>query len=612
MRDFPSPRPQGPHEFSTPVRPVSPALGPAPARPAPAAASLGTAATSAAPVRPAATARRCAPASSRRSALRTPVQLAAARRLRGRHGHTARWDASRRRSSRWDAASRRDASRAVRAPAAPTAAARAPLLALRVRAALLNLSGLGAGYAFLRQWLFLGIALAVTAGLLVGAAWHGAADNPLIWAPVLLAWFLATAAHGLFAGRARDERTTAAGGQPPKRLAPVLTAAALAVAVLAGLAGVWQAGEWRLRVADATHARGDCDTAIDVYEQVEGGFQLSMSPSLMDRARDGVDACRLLAEAQDQVSQEEYDEALDTYSGYFAHPASRWEDTDGEVADTYLSHAGNIANETAETYAGEVTDEIRDGFQRAQQIYSVIPGDHEGTEAAGRVPDALADLYSLGTSDYAAERWCAAFRQIEVFVDLDWSAAPAVAERIEAEAPEAARQCGWAEVDGGSASTAEEMTDFLAARYPGHEADDVEDLVRFVGAARIGEEMDILTVYGETDFDARPTGSTDGDQVVMEVTNDSPHDMRFLYVGPDGVHDEVVTPGCEECGEYTSPPSGNSCFERGGEVMRVEFEPGEYRMLLVSDTGRSIPLHGTLDLSGGDRYETCLYLTREE
>ncbi|MEV2275819.1 DUF1109 domain-containing protein [Nocardiopsis sp. NPDC049922] len=481
-----------------------------------------------------------------------------------------------------------------------------------VRAALLNLSGLGAGYVFLRQWPFFGIALAVTVGLLVGAAFHGAADHLLIWAPVLLVWFLAAATHGLFAGRVRDERTTAAGEQPAKKLAPVLTAAALVVAVLAGLAGVWQAGEWRLRVADATHARGDCDAAVDDYEQIEAGFQLSMSPSLMDRARAGADACRLLAEAQDQVSDEEYDEALDTYGSYFAHPASRWEDTDGEVADTYLSYAGSIANETAEAYTGEVTDEIRDGFQRAHEIYGVIPGDYAGTEAAGRVPDAMVELYDLGTSEYAAERWCAAFRQIEVFADLDWSAAPAVTERIDAEAPDAARQCGWAEVEDGSADTAEEMTDFLTAEYPDHEADDVEDLVRFVGAARIEQEMDILTVYGDSDFDARPTGSTDGDRVVMEVTNDSPFDMRFLYVGPDGVHDEVVTPACEDCGEYTSPPSGNSCFERGGEVMRVEFEPGEYRMLLVSDSGRSIPLHGTLNLSGGDRYETCLYVMREE
>ncbi|WP_232832061.1 DUF1109 domain-containing protein [Nocardiopsis sp. FIRDI 009] len=480
-----------------------------------------------------------------------------------------------------------------------------------LRAGLLNLSGFGAGYLYLRQWIFFGVALVVTVGLLVGAALHGAADHPLVWAPVLLVWFLAAGVHGLFAGRSRDERTTAAGGQPARRLAPVLTAAGLVLAVVAGLAGVWQAGEWRLRVADAAHARGECAEAVDIYERVEAGFQLSMSPSLMDRARSGAEACDLLTRAQDEMSDEEYDQAIDTYGEYFAHPASRWEDTDGEVADANLSYAESLATAAAESYDGRITDEIREGFEQAHEIYGAIPTNYEGTEAAGRVPDAMLELYELGTSDYAEERWCDAFDQIEVFADLDWSLAPAVAERIDAEAPEAARQCGWAEVDGGSADRAEEMTDFLAAEYPDHEADDVEDLVRHVGAAHIEETMDTLRAGGESRFDPQPFGSSGSDKVVFEITNDSPYDMRFLYVGPDGVHDEVVTDGCDDCDTYSSPPSGNSCFERGGEIMRVELDPGEYRLMLTSDAPRSVPLHGTRNLSGGERYESCFYVTQE-
>ncbi|MCY9787390.1 DUF1109 domain-containing protein [Nocardiopsis sp. EMB25] len=476
-----------------------------------------------------------------------------------------------------------------------------------LRAALLNLSGVGAGYLYLRQWIFFGVALVVTIGLLVGAALHGAADHLLIWVPVLLVWFLAAGVHGLFAGRSHDERATAAGGEPARRLAPVLTAVGLVVAVVAALAGVWQAGEWRLRVADAAHARGDCDGAVSIYEQVEGGFQLSMSPSLMDRARSGVEACGILTRAQGQVSSEDYDQALDTYNSYFAHPASRWEDTDGEVADIHLSHAASLANAAAEAYTGEITDEIRNDFQRAHEIYSVIPVDYEGTEAAGRVPDAMVDLYELGTSDYAEELWCDAFDQIGVFADLDWSLAPAVAERIDAEAPEAARQCGWAEVDGGDADRAEEMTDFLAAEYPDHEADDVEDLVRHVGAAQVEAEMDLLRAGGESTLEVQSTGSAGGGQAVLNFTNDSAYDMRLLYVGPDGVHDDITAAGCEDCEDYSSPPSGNSCFDRGGEAVRVELEPGEYRVLLVL-VGKTRPMHGTVNLSGGNEYQSCFYL----
>uniref|UniRef100_UPI000375850A hypothetical protein n=1 Tax=Nocardiopsis lucentensis TaxID=53441 RepID=UPI000375850A len=337
------------------------------------------------------------------------------------------------------------------------------------------------------------------------------------------------------------------------------------------------------------------------------GFQLSMSPSLMDRARSGAEACRILDRAQGEVAAEEYDQAVDSYGGYFAHPASRWEDADGEVADMHLSYAGTLANAAAEGYNGRATGDFYVGLRRAHEIYSLIPVDYEGSEAVGRVPDAMMELYELGTSDYAKERWCPAFDQIGVFADLDWSLAPAVAERIDFEVPDAARRCGWAEVDGGDADRAEEMTDFLAAEYPDHEAEDVEDLVRHVGAAHIQEEMDLLRAGGETEFDTRATGSAGGDVAVLNFTNDTRYDMRFLYVGPDGVHGDITTPGCDDCEDYSSPPFLSSCLTRGGEAMRLELEPGEYRMLLTM-VGETRPIHGTVNLSGGNEYQECYFV----
>ncbi|WP_116245552.1 DUF1109 domain-containing protein [Nocardiopsis sp. FIRDI 009] len=418
-----------------------------------------------------------------------------------------------------------------------------------LRAGLLNLSGFGAGYVYLRRWVLFGVALVVTVGLLVGAALHGAADHPLVWVPVLLVWPIATGVHGLFAGRSHDERAVIEGEQPPGKLAPVLTAAGLVLAVVAGLAGVWQAGEWRLRVADAAHARGECAEAVDIYERVEAGFQLSMSPSLMDRARSGAEACGLLTRAQDEVAAEEYDRAVGTYGEYFAHPASRWEDT-----------------------------------------------------------DVLMELYELGTSDYAEERWCDAFDQIGVFADLDWSLAPAVAERIDAEAPEAARRCGWAEVDGGDVFLAEDMLDVLTDEYPDHETEDVEELSEAVGAGLIGARMDMATSSGENELTISATGGADGGRAVLEFTNGSPYRMEFLYVGTNGAHGEVVTDGCDHCEEYDSSPAAGTCSQRGGEVMRLELEPGEYRMLLTFDTASTRPLHGTVDLAGGARYDSCFFL----
>ncbi|WP_150238246.1 phage holin family protein [Nocardiopsis quinghaiensis] len=482
-----------------------------------------------------------------------------------------------------------------------------------LRAALLNASGTGAGYVYLRQWPFFAGALIITVGLLVTAAIMGAADNVLLWAAVFAAWFVVAAVLGLFAGRSRDERVLNRGEQPSKGATPLLVAAGLVVVLLVSLTGVWQAGEWRLRVADAAHARGECggSEAVAAYGSVENLFQLSFSPSLMQRARAGAEACALLERAQVEVSAEEYEQALNSYGSYFAHPASRWEDTDGEVADIHLSYAANLVSVAEEGFNGEVTEDYRESMRRAHEVYSVIPVDYEGTEAAGNVPTALSELYETGTSQYAAENWCAGFDQVEMFSDLVWDTVPEVAERIVSERPDAALKCGWEHVGEGRFAPAEDMVDLLEEEYPDHEADDVEKMVVHIGAGRIESEMDTLTAIGEVDFAPAPTGGSGNDKAVLEITNNSPYEMRFLYVGPDKVHEEILTPACEDCEAYSSPPTGNSCFDKG-EVMKVEFEPGEYRVLLTSnDSLFAAPLHGNVDFGAGDKYESCYYITEE-
>ncbi|NYH53271.1 hypothetical protein HNR06_002860 [Nocardiopsis arvandica] len=482
-----------------------------------------------------------------------------------------------------------------------------------VRASLLNASGMGAGYFYLRQWPFFAAALIITVGLLVTAAVIGAADNVLLWVAVFAAWFVAAAVHGLFAGRSRDEHVLNRGEQPGRGVMPLLVAGGLVVALLASLTGVWQAGEWRLRVADAAHARGECGEteAVDAYGSVEDLFQLSFSPSLMERARSGAEACALLEQAQADVAAEEYEQALSSYGSYFEHPASRWEDTDGEVAGIHLSYAANLVSTAEEDFGGEVTEDYRANMRKAHEIYSVIPVDYEGTEAAGSVPDALTELYETGTSQYAAENWCAGFDQIEMFSDLAWDTVPEVAERMAAERPNAALKCGWEHVEEGGFAPAEEMVDLLKAEYPDHEAEDVEKMVVHIGAGRIESEMDTMTAIGEVEFSPTPTGSSGNDKTVLEITNNSPYEMRFLYVGPGKVHDEILTPACEDCEAYSSPPTGNSCFEKG-EVMKLELKPGEYRVLLTSnDSLFAAPLHGNVDFKAGDKHESCYYVTEE-
>ncbi len=478
--------------------------------------------------------------------------------------------------------------------------------------AALNATGTGAGYLRIKRWPFFAAALAVTLVLLVAAAVLGAADNPLLWTPVLLVWFLAAAVHGLFAGRAHDERILAQGGTPPRSALPYLTAGGLAVALVVSLTGVWQLGEWRLRVADAAHARGDCgpSEAVAAYESVEDFFQLSFSSSLMDRARAGTAACGLLERAQGDVDAEDYEQALDSYATYFEHPAARWQDTDGEVADIHFSYAADLLENADAAFGGEVTPEYTEDVRRAHEVFAIIPVDYEGTEAAGRVPEALVDLYETGTNRLGSQ-WCVGLDQIDLLADLDWAAAPDIPDRIAQERPEAALECGWESVESQEFDRADAMVEILEAEYADYEADDVEKMVTHIGAGRIEQEMDLLTVVGDTSLDTTPTGGSGNDKFVFEIVNHSPYELRFLYVGPDKVHGEVTAAPCDDCDSYPpdSPPSYDSCFGEG-ETLKVELDPGEYRIVVAnSDSLFTRPMHGTVKLGGGDLSESCYYVT---
>lgn len=475
-----------------------------------------------------------------------------------------------------------------------------------LRAALLNLSGVGAGYFYLRNRLFFGINVGVTIALLVTAAILGAADDLLVWVPSLLVWVLITVVHGLFAGRAHDRRLLARGEQPSAKPMPMILAACLVLVMIVSLVGVWQAGEWRLRVADAAHARGDCDTAIDGYNMVESGFQLSMSPGLMDRARSGVEACELLRRAQSDVENEAYDHALESYGEYFAHEHSRWEDTDGSVAEVHLDYASQLATEADELYSGEVTEEVEETFRQAQETYTFVAEDFSDTPAAAEVPTALGDLYDLATADYAAENWCGAFDQIGMFDDLTWDSAPEIADRIEEERPDAALKCGWDQVDTGDFDGAEETAEYLEATYPDHEADEVEDLVRHAGAGRVEAEMDRAVLLGESEIETAPWETGGGDKVSIQYVNHTDEEMVFLYVGPDAVHGEVVIEPCADC-DSSSPPTDASCLN-DANAMDLKLDPGEYRILInATNDFFTRPLHNTINMKAGETYADCFY-----
>ncbi|MBE2997820.1 DUF1109 domain-containing protein [Nocardiopsis sp. HNM0947] len=460
------------------------------------------------------------------------------------------------------------------------------------RTALLNASGLGAGYAYLKQWPFFVAALIITVGLLITAGIMGAADSLLIWVPIFLAWLTASAVHGLVVGRDRDRRALIRGEPLQRTRGPLMLAVGLVLAVTASLTGVWQTGEWQLRSADDLHREGRCTDAVESYERIENGFQISFSSSLMDRAREGAEACAQLQRAEEGIEAGAFEEGLDDYASYFEMPRSVWEDTDGEIADIHLDYAENLAE--------------NEDYEGAQEIYAIIPQDYEGTDAADAAPGALMELYRDGTSSYGTADECMAFEEIDLFAGLDWDAAPSVETAIDSERPDAALGCGWYSLEAGDPDTADDMHTVLAEEYPDHRTDDVEDLEQHVGAGYVEQEMDELIAVGEETLELEVTDEGGGDNATLAFGNDSPHEMKLLYVGADGVHGEVTADACEDCEVYDEPPEGD-CTS-GIDTLEAELKPGEYR-IVVGFPGEGGVLHGeAMEFEAGESYEDCFFL----
>src|SRR6266542_71634 len=74
-------------------------------------------------------------------------------------------------------------------------------------AALLNLSGLGAGYLYLHRWVRWVVHAAVMAALLVGAYTSEGHENPALWAGAIVGWVLVGVADVALAARRARRRS---------------------------------------------------------------------------------------------------------------------------------------------------------------------------------------------------------------------------------------------------------------------------------------------------------------------------------------------------------------------------------------------------------------------
>ena len=175
--------------------------------------------------------------------------------------------------------------------------------------ALLNLTGLGLGYLYMRRWLRWMIHFLLTAGLIATAFLTNGARRPGLWAAVLGAWVVWMAFDGWRLARA------APGAATGHRWLPVGVAVFLLVLEAAGIWGYRALGQRAFAEGMAAYWDADCRAAMQHFDRVTTLYELTLSPNVAaDDA--GIVECSLLVFAENARGQGEYAEAVDGYATY--------------------------------------------------------------------------------------------------------------------------------------------------------------------------------------------------------------------------------------------------------------------------------------------------------
>jgi tetratricopeptide (TPR) repeat protein len=175
--------------------------------------------------------------------------------------------------------------------------------------ALLNLSGLSAGYVFLRRWRRAGLHLVLTGGLIGLAFASDASRRPGLWMVVAAGWLAWMTVDGWRQARFDFLITPA-----PSR-APVVIGIALALLVPVGFGQYRAAGARTFEGALDAHRAGDCDGAIARYRKVSSIYELTLSANVA-AADANIPECDVFLTSARAQAAGDYDQAIDGYHRY--------------------------------------------------------------------------------------------------------------------------------------------------------------------------------------------------------------------------------------------------------------------------------------------------------
>ena len=461
-------------------------------------------------------------------------------------------------------------------------------------AALLNVSGVAAGYLYLGRWKRAAVVLLGTFLVLWFAAAHSASQSPGLWLTVAAlgvgavtfdAWRLARRQHGV-----------AVRGSMPRR--PLVTAVTLVLLMVAGFVGYQVAGRSALADARAAHAAGDCPVALDRYASVQSRYELTLT-SVTAAARADQRECQDLLDAEASSTPADFDAQLDRYPNGLLVARAR-----AGRAEAYWQRGKSYSKRAADQADGlEATNLRRNAFMD----YQVVVTDHPGTAQAAAVRSDLDNAYASVIAK-ALGRPCDALTELTYLSTVSLPEAKAGAARARTARPGTLYNCALKEIGSGKYDSAIEHLDEFIADYPR------DARVATARQKRIAAE--VAKVRAGATGDIAPlqrTGNGPSGTAIVQVVNDSPYALEILYSGP--VADRLTVPACASCQVRSSPLLSRyfapTCGGTGVPAKTVRLKPGTYQVVVrasASDGPR--PYSGSWKLTGGSRYDNCYYASR--
>lgn len=255
---------------------------------------------------------------------------------------------------------------------------------------ILNLTGLGMGYLYQKQWLRWGIHLLITIILVATAFLTNASKQPIIWLPVFGLWLCWMAFDGWRIHQQPGPKNYLFSLQLPENRQWLILAvpAFLLVLIAAGFMGYIAMGGKEFLIGQQAYQEADCESAVEHFNKVTSIYELTFSFQI-SAADDRLLECAVLLSANQAYQEGDFAEAIQSYQSYL-------EIDSGFELTTYTEEA------LAASYYGWAMDLMAaNDYTEAIDKHLVILENYPDTPAAEQVGEPLAETYLL----YSAQLW---------------------------------------------------------------------------------------------------------------------------------------------------------------------------------------------------------------